>query len=63
MKKLLVLIVVLAVAFGILAVLDKLPEPVQTKVEEAIDAWIPAKNKLKKKATNYNEKILKSAED
>ncbi len=62
MKKLLTLIVILGVAFGILAVLEMLPEPVQTKVEEAFNAWIPSKDKIKEKAEERSDHIWESSQ-
>ena len=62
MKKVLLIIIILGVAIGVGAVLDILPEPLQTKIENAFNSWIPAKDNLKEKAAKHSDEIWKSAQ-
>jgi hypothetical protein len=60
MKKIFFIVVILGFAFGIAAVLEMLPEPIQTKVEDAFNAWIPAKDRIAEKAAERSDHIWDS---
>ncbi len=61
MKKIFLIVVILGFAFGIAAVFEMLPDPIQTKVEEGFNAWIPAKDRIEGKAAERSEHIWDSS--
>ena len=56
MKKLIIIIVLLAFALAVGATLQILPEPLQSKVESVTSKLLPAKKALMKKQNDYIEK-------
>lgn len=61
MKKIIALLVILSFLFVVLAVMELLPDPLQSKAESLSKKIFPAQDKLKKKVDKHTDTINKSA--
>ncbi|MDP8255151.1 MAG: hypothetical protein P9M14_05335 [Candidatus Alcyoniella australis] len=62
MKKLIVILVILAFIFALLAAIRQLPEPVQTYVDQKLEQWFPAKDKLENQRDNYLDQAQEASD-